>query len=96
MAPPLAAVLVGAGAAGAVLLILPPRPGSCSRPGCCGRGWLVPWLAAARARQAGPRTAPARGELTARVTDLLAGAADCTRSGAQDDALAAAEPPMAS
>ena len=48
------------------------------------------WLAAARARQAG-RTAPARGQLTARVTDLLAGSADLHAAGAQDSALAAAD-----
>jgi len=51
-------------------------------------GLAVPWLAAARGRRAARRTAPARGELTARVTDLLAGAADLHAFGAQERALA--------
>ena len=51
-------------------------------------GLAVSWLAAARARRAARRTAPARGELSARVTDLLAGAADLHAFGAQDAALA--------
>ncbi len=54
-------------------------------------GLAVSWLAAARARRAARRTAPARGELSARVTDLLAGAADLHAFGAQDAALARAD-----
>ena len=51
-------------------------------------GLGVSWLAAVRGRRAARRTAPARGELSARVTDLLAGAADLHAFGAQDGALA--------
>ncbi len=90
LAPPLTAVLVGAGAAGAVLLILAPA-GLVLAAGLLLAGLVVSWLAAARARQAARRTAPARGELTARVTDLLAGAADLHAAGAQDAALAATD-----
>ena len=90
LAPPLTAVLVGAAAAGAVLLILAPA-GVVLAAGLLLAGLAVSWLAAARARQAGRRTAPARGALTARVTDLLAGSADLHAAGAQDGALAAAD-----
>ncbi len=90
LAPPLTAVLVGAAAAGAVLLILAPA-GIVLAAGLLLAGLAVSWLAAARARQAGRRTAPARGALTARVTDLLAGSADLHAAGAQDGALAAAD-----
>ncbi len=90
LAPPLTAAVVGAGAAGAVLLILAPA-GLVLAAGLLLAGLAVSWLAAARARQAGRRTAPARGQLTARVTDLLAGSADLHAAGAQDSALAAAD-----
>ena len=52
-------------------------------------GAAVPWLAARRAAEAGRRAAPARGELSTRVSDLLAGAADLHAFGAQDAAQAA-------
>jgi ATP-binding cassette, subfamily C, bacterial CydC len=90
LAPPLTAILVGAGAAGAVLFILAPA-GLVLAAGLLLAGLAVSALAAARARQAARRTGPARGELTARVTDLLAGAADLHAAGAQDAALAAAD-----
>ena len=90
LAPPLTAALVGAGAAAAVALILAPA-GLVLAAGLLVAGLAVSWLAAARAGQAARRTAPARGELTARVTDLLAGAADLHAAGAQDAALAAAD-----
>ena len=79
LAPPLTAAVVGAGAAGAVLLILAPA-GSCWPPGCCWPAWPCPgWPRRGPGRRA-RRTAPARGQLTARVTDLLAGARPtCTR-----------------
>ena len=90
LAPPLTAALVGAGAAAVVALILAPA-GLVLAAGLLVAGLAVSWLAAARARQAARRTAPARGELTARVTDLLAGSADLHAAGAQDAALAAAD-----
>ena len=90
LAPPLTAALVGAGAAAVVALILAPA-GLVLAAGLLVAGLAVSWLAAARAGQAARRTAPARGELTARVTDLLAGSADLHAAGAQDAALAAAD-----
>ena len=85
--PPLTAFLVGAAAAGVCLAILAPA-GAVLATGLLVAGLAVPWLAAARGRRAARRTAPARGELSARVTDLLAGAADLHAFGAQDGALA--------
>ena len=89
VAPPVAAVLAGAGAVIVGLLILPPA-GLVLAAGLLAAGALVPWLAAARARQAGQRLAPARGEFTACFTDLLSGAADLHAFGAADAAAARA------
>jgi ATP-binding cassette subfamily C protein CydC len=85
--PPLTAFGVGAGAAVACLIILAPA-GAVLAAGLLVAGLAVSWLAAARARRAARLTAPARGVLSARVTDLLAGAADLHAFGAQDAALA--------
>jgi ATP-binding cassette subfamily C protein CydC len=88
VAPPLTAFLVGAGAATACLLILVPS-GAVLAAGLLLAGAGVSWLAASRARHAGRRLAPVRGELTARVTDLLAGSADLQAFGATSAALGA-------
>jgi thiol reductant ABC exporter CydC subunit len=85
--PPLTAFLVGAGAVTACLLILAPAGGVLAA-GLLAAGVLVPWLAAARARLAAQRSAPARGEFTAAFADLVAGAADLHAFGAADAALA--------
>jgi thiol reductant ABC exporter CydC subunit len=87
--PPVTAVLAGTGAAIACLLILPPA-GAALAAGLLAAGVLVPWLAAARARRAGQRLAPARGEFAASFTDLLSGAADLHAFGAADAAAARA------
>ena len=87
IAPPLTAFLVGAGAVTACLLILAPAAAVLAA-GLLAAGVLVPWLAAARARLAARRSAPARGEFTAAFTDLVAGAADLHAFGAADAALA--------
>ena len=87
VAPPAAAILAGTGAVLACLLILP-SAGLVLAAGLLTAGILVPWLAAARARQAGLRLAPARGEFTARFTDLLSGAAELHAFGAVDAAAA--------
>jgi ATP-binding cassette subfamily C protein CydC len=86
VAPPAAAILAGAGAVIACLLILPPA-GAALAVGLLGAGTLVPWLAAARARQAGLRLASARGEFSAHFTDLMSGAADLHAFGAMDNAI---------
>jgi len=90
LVPPLTAFLVGAGAALACLLILAPS-GAVLAAGLLVAGVGVSWLAASRARQAARRLAPARGELTGQVTDLLAGAGDLIAYGAEDRALARAD-----
>ena len=87
--PPLAAVLVGAGAVTVCLLILAPAGGLLAL-GLLAAGAAAPALAVAASRRAARATAPARGELSAAVTDLLSGAADLHAFGAQDAALAAA------
>jgi ATP-binding cassette subfamily C protein CydC len=89
VAPPVAAVLAGAGAVIACLLILP-ASGLALAAGLLAAGALVPWLAAARARRTGEHLAPARGEFTASFTDLLAGAADLHAFGAAEPAAARA------
>ena len=89
VAPPAAAVLAGTGAVIACLLILP-SAGLVLAAGLLVAGALVPWLAAARARQAGLRLAPARGEFAAQFTDVLSGAADLHAFGAVEPAAARA------
>ncbi len=86
--PPLAAALVGAGAVLACLLILAPA-GAALAAGLLAAGIGVPVLAARTARDAARRVAPARGQLAATFTDLLAGAADLHAFGAEETALAA-------
>jgi thiol reductant ABC exporter CydC subunit len=89
VAPPVAAVLAGAGAVIACLFILP-AAGLALAAGLLAAGALVPWLAAARARRTGQELAPARGVFTASFTDLLAGAADLHAFGAAEPAVARA------
>jgi len=86
--PPLAAALVGAGAVTASLLILTPA-GAVLAAGLLAAGIGVPVLAAVAARGTARRGAPARGQLAATFTDLLAGAADLHAFGAEEAALAA-------
>ena len=86
IAPPLTAALVGAGATTAVLLILAPAAGVLAA-GLLAAGVLVPLAAAASARQAARRAAPARGELGGAVTDLLNGAAELHAFGAVEAGL---------
>ena len=88
VAPPLVAGLVGAGAVVACLLLLAPAAGVLAA-GLAAAGVAVPLLAAGRARIAARRTPPARGELSASLTGLVAGAADLHAFGAQEGALAA-------
>ncbi len=86
--PPLAAALVGAGAVIACLLILAPA-GAVLAAGLLAAGIGVPVIAARAARHSARRLAPARGQLAAVFTDVLAGAADLHAYGAQDAALRA-------
>jgi ATP-binding cassette, subfamily C, bacterial CydC len=70
----------------ACLVILTPA-GSLLAAGLLAAGIGIPVLAAAAARDAARRLAPARGQLAATFTDLLAGAAELHAYGAQDTAL---------
>jgi ATP-binding cassette, subfamily C, bacterial CydC len=88
--PLLAAALVGGGAVTACLFILAPAAAILAA-GLLAAGLVVPLAAAAVARKAARTGAPARGRLTATVTDLLDGAADLHAFGAQDAALAEAD-----
>jgi thiol reductant ABC exporter CydC subunit len=88
--PLLAAVLVGGGAVTACLLILAPAAAVLAA-GLLAAGIVVPLAGAAVARNAARAGAPARGRLTATVTDLLDGAAELHAFGAQDAALARAD-----
>jgi len=89
LAPPLAAALVGAGATLATVALLVPA-GLVLCAGLLLAGLAVPAIAAASTRSAVRRTAAARGELGALLTDVLAGAADVHAFGAQDDIMARA------
>jgi thiol reductant ABC exporter CydC subunit len=86
--PLLAAVLVGGGAVAVCLLILAPAAAVLAA-GLLVAGAAVPALALAISRREARLTAPARGELSAALTDVLSGAADLQAFGAQDDALRA-------
>jgi len=84
--PPLAAALAGAGSVLACLLILAPA-GVVLAIGLLAAGVGIPVLAAVAARGAARRLAPARGQLAATFSDLLAGAAELHAYGAQATAL---------
>ena len=84
--PPLAAALAGAGSVLACLLILAPA-GVLLAVGLLAAGVGIPVLAALAARGAARRLAPARGQLAATFSDLLAGAAELHAYGAQATAL---------
>ncbi len=88
VAPPLTAVLAGGGAVITCWLLLGPAAAALAA-GLVTAGLAVPLLAASRARSAARRMAPARGELSAALSGLVAGAADLHAFGAQDTALRA-------
>jgi len=87
LAPPAAALLVGAAATAVVLALLIPA-GFMLGAGLLLAGLAVPWLTAVVARRYATYTAPARGDLAAHLADVLSGAADLHIFGAQDQALA--------
>jgi ATP-binding cassette, subfamily C, bacterial CydC len=89
LGPPLTAALVGAGAVTACAFLFAPAAGALAL-GLVTAGVAVPVLAVAASRRAARVTAPARGELGAALTDLMAGAAELHAFGAQDAGLAAA------
>jgi ATP-binding cassette, subfamily C, bacterial CydC len=84
--PPLTAALVGAGAVTACLLVLAPAAGLLAA-GLLVGGVAVPLIASVADRRARRRAAPARGELAATMSNLLAGAADVHAFGAEQTRL---------
>jgi thiol reductant ABC exporter CydC subunit len=86
--PPFAiAFLVGA-ATVAVVAGVAPAAGAVLLVALVLSATAIPWLTARLAARAAARQAQARGELTAEVVDLLAGAAELEVNGAMDQALA--------
>ena len=88
VAPPLVAVLAGGGAVIACGLLLGPAAAVLAA-GLVSAGVAVPLLVSGRTRAAARRTAPVRGDLSAALAGLVAGAADLHAFGAQDAALRA-------
>jgi thiol reductant ABC exporter CydC subunit len=82
VAPPLTAVLVGAGAVTACLFVLVPAAGLLAA-GLLVGGLLIPVISVAADRLARQRTGPARGHLAATVANLLSGSADLHAFGAE-------------
>lgn len=76
-----AAVVVSAASVGFTAWLLP-EAGAALAVGLLAAGAGVPLVTGAVARRAERRLAPARGELSTRVTDLLTGTAELTVSGA--------------
>lgn len=87
--PAASAVVVGAASAGLVGWLLP-EAGIILALGLFTTGALVPRLSSALSRRTERRLAPARGELSVTVVDLLTGTAELTVAGALPRALAAA------
>ncbi len=87
LAPPLTALLVGAGAVLAALAILP-TAALLLAVGLVTAGIAVPWISARAASWASASTAQARGELADRLADALAGAAELRACGAAEQAAA--------
>ncbi|WP_109779319.1 thiol reductant ABC exporter subunit CydD [Streptomyces sp. CG 926] len=78
------AVLVGTGSVAFTAWLLP-EAGVVLAVGLLAAGVAVPLVSGACARRAERRLAPARGELAARVADLLTGTAELTVAGALED-----------
>jgi ATP-binding cassette subfamily C protein CydC len=90
LAPPLSALLTGAGAVVLALVVLTPA-GLLLAAGLLLGGLVVPLAAAAAGRGPGRRRAAARAELSAATVDALHGAPDLLAYGALDGALARVE-----
>jgi ATP-binding cassette, subfamily C, bacterial CydC len=86
LTPILAAALAGSGAVVACVALIG-RGGLVLAAGLLAGALAVPMACVAAARKAARGVAPARGRLSAEVTELVAGAADLTAFGAADAAL---------
>jgi thiol reductant ABC exporter CydC subunit len=87
LAPPLVALIVGAASVAMVGAFVPPA-GVVLGVGLLVGALVVPTVSLAAGRRAGRRQAPARGELTAELVELLQGAPELAVYGRQDDRLA--------
>jgi ATP-binding cassette, subfamily C, bacterial CydC len=86
IAPPLTAILVGAGAVAACLFVLVPAAGLLAAGLILG-GAAVPLLSAAADRRSRRRTSAARGQFAATIANLLSGSADLHAFGAEQAGL---------
>ena len=86
LAPPLVALVVGAGCVGVTAAFLP-AAAAILAVGLVLAGALVPVLTAALSRAAGRRQTAARAELTAELVELLRGAPELVVYGREDDTL---------
>ena len=86
LTPPLTATLAGAGSVTACLLVLAPTAGLLAA-GLVVGGVAVPLIGGVVNRRARRRAAPARGELAATMSNLLAGAADVHAFSAEQTGL---------
>jgi ATP-binding cassette, subfamily C, bacterial CydC len=87
LTPPLVAIGVGLAAVIAAAAVFSPA-GAALAVGLLCAGAAVPWIAAMLAQRADARLASARGDLTARVADVVAGAPELLAFGADAAALA--------
>ncbi len=90
LAPPVAAALAGSGAVIACLMLLGPA-GVLLACGLLAGGIGVPAIALAAARTSARQSAPARGEFSLAMNDILTGAADLHAFGAAESALERAD-----
>ena len=86
LAPPLVALAVGT-ACVAVTAVILPAAGAILAAGLVLGGVAVPALAAALSRAGGRRQASARGELSARLVEVLRGAPELVAYGREDEVL---------
>jgi ATP-binding cassette subfamily C protein CydC len=86
LGPPLVALVVGAASVGVTAAVLP-AAAAILAVGLIAGGVLVPVIAAAVSRAAARRQAPARGELTADLVELLRGAPELVAYGRQEETL---------
>ncbi len=87
IAPAATAAIAGAAAVTGCLFLLAPAAAVLAA-GLFAAGGAVSWLTAAVARRASLRTAPARGQLAAAVSEFITGAAELDACGATDRELA--------
>ena len=86
LAPPLVALVAGAGAVGIATFVLPPAAAMLGL-GLLAGGIVVPAIASSLARRSSARQAEARGALSAELVETLGGSAELVAYGRQSDRL---------